>query len=588
VDPRDITAGFEIPSESYADQPYTVITKDGNWLCVLTTGPSTESQAGQHVVATISEDKGVTWSQLIPIEPGLESDDWHMTSWVTPLIVPSGRVYAFYNYRYDETSTQHGGWMCYRYSDDHGRTWSGRRYRVPMRTTKRDRENVTGGTHQFFWCIDKPVMSEGSVYFAIPKLYSGIPLDGGEGWIIHSDNLLTEDDAEAIHWDLLPDGEVGVWNRELGTVQEEQNVEVLSDGSLYMCYRTEIGHPAYAISRDGGHTWPTPQVMRYATGRQAPIKTPRACPRIWKASNGKFLFWFHNNSYPGWGNSANRNPVWVSGGTEIDGEIQWSQPEILLYCADPTIIGMSYPDFVEQDGRIWVSETQKMIARVHEIDPALLAGLWAQHESRAVAREGLVYESTSPLTAGDSVAIPALPSLSEGGFTLEMWLRLEGTAERQRVLDSLGEKRRGFRVITAPNDTLQLELHDGNARRWLEVVDGANPSENVRSVRHWHWATDEGTIKSGQLQHVVFIVDGLAKIVSMVVDGVLCDGGESRIQGWWRLNPWLDDLNGDGRCIVDQGLQGRVERLRIYRRYLRTSEAISNYRAGPSRNAVGS
>jgi hypothetical protein len=88
------------------------------------------------------------------------------------------------------------------------------------------------------------------------------------------------------------------------------------------------------------------------------------------------------------------------------------------------------------------------------------------------------------------------------------------------------------------------------------------------------------------LHHVVFIVDGLAKIVSVVVDGVLCDGGEPRIQGWWRLNPWLEDLNGDGLCIVDEGLRGRVERLRIYNRYLRTSEAISNYRAGPSQNAV--
>lgn len=580
MDPRDIRAGYEIPSENYADQPYIVITKDGNWLCVLTTGPSTESRAGQHVVATISEDKGETWSDLIPIEPGHESADWHMTSWVTALIVPSGRVYAFYNYRYDEACTQHGGWMCYRYSDDHGRTWSSRRYRVPMRNTRRDRENVTGGTHQFFWCIDKPIVSEGSAYVAIPKLYSGVPLDGGEGWVIHSDNIVGEDDPEAIHWEMLPDGEVGVWNPELGTVQEEQNVEVLSDGSLYMCYRTEIGHPAYAISRDRGHSWTTPQVMRYATGRQVPIKTPRACPRIWKASNGKFLFWFHNNSYPGWGNSANRNPVWVSGGVERDGEILWSQPEILLYCSDPTIIGMSYPDFIEQDGRIWVSETQKMAARVHEVDPALLDGLWAQHERQGISREGLVYESTSPLGAGDSVVIPALPRLSEGGLTLEMWLQLEDIAEGQRVLDSFGQKSRGFRVSTVRHGRLQLELHDGNARRWIEVIDGTDPSKNVRTARHWRWTTDEDVIRPGQLHHVAFIVDGLAKIVSVVVDGILCDGGTSSIQGWWRLNPWLDDLNGDGYCAVDEGFQGRIGCLRIYDRYLRTSEAVANYRAG--------
>jgi len=314
MDPRDITAGYEIPSENYADQPYVVVTQDGNWLCVLTTGPSTESQRGQHVVATISADKGQSWSELIPIEPGLESDDWHMTSWVTAVAVPGGRVYAFYNYRYDEVCTQHGGWLCYRYSDDNGRTWSAQRYRVPMRLAKRDRENVTGGTHQFFWCIDKPVISNGSLFFGLPKLTTGLPLDGGEGWVVCSDNILTERDPDSIHWELLPDGDVGVWNPDLGSVQEEQNIEVLSDGSLYMVNRTEIGHPAFAISRDGGHSWTTPQIMRYATGN--PIKNPRACPKIWKASNGKFLFWFHNDGYPGWGNSAVRNPVWLAGGIE--------------------------------------------------------------------------------------------------------------------------------------------------------------------------------------------------------------------------------------------------------------------------------
>lgn len=579
MDPRDITAGYEIPSENYADQPYVVVTLDGNWLCVLTTGPSTESQQGQHVVATISADKGRTWSELIPIEPSLESDDWHMTSWVTALIVPSGRVYALYNYRYDDLCTQHGGWLCYRYSDDHGHTWSGQRYRVPMRMAKRDRENVTSGTHQFFWCIDKPVIANGSVFFGLPKLTTGVPLDGGEGWVVCSDNILTERAPEAIHWELLPDGDVGVWNPDLGSVQEEQNIEVLGEGSLYMVNRTEIGHPAYAVSRDGGHTWTTPQVMRYASGRRA-LKNPRACPRVWKASNGKFLFWFHNNGFPGWGNSAVRNPVWISGGIEVDGDIQWSQPEILLYAPDPTVRGMSYPDFIEQDGRYWVTETQKVTARVHEIDPALLEGLWTQYLKDVVVREGLAHESGA-LSAGDSFVMPALPSLRTGGFTLEMWLLVDDLSEGQRVVSSFGEQRRGFQVTATANGAIRVDLRDNWQRHWLEVVDGVEPQHNVRSVRQCNWTTEEGAIRGGKLHHVVVIVDGLANVVSVLVDGVLCDGGTPCIQGWWRLNPWLDDLNGDGICAVDGNLRGRIARLRIYDRHLRTSEAIANYNAGP-------
>ena len=578
LDKRDITAGYEIPSENYADQPYVVITQDGNWLCVLTTGPSTESQGGQHVVATISTDKGMTWSELIAIEPGLEDPNWRMSSWVTALIVPGGRVYAFYDYNFDGGATQHGGWLTYRYSDDNGRTWSDRRYRVPMRMAKRDRENVSGGTYQYFWCIDKPVISGGSVYFGLPKLTSGVPLDGGEGWVVHSDNILTESDPLEIHWEMLPDGDIGVWNPDLGSVQEEQNIEVLSDGTLYMVNRTEIGHPAYAISRDNGHTWTTPQIVRYANGR--PIKTPRACPRAWKASNGKFAFWFHNDSYPGWGSSAVRNPVWLSGGIQVDGEIQWSQPEILLYTPDPTVRGMSYPDFIEQDGRYWVTETQKDVARVHEIDPALLEGLWTQHTSDAVAGQGLIFESNAPLSPRDSVEIPSLPSLREGGFSLGVWFQLDDATPGQVLLSSFGKRKSGFQVSTAANGALKLELNDGLARRWLEVVDGVDPGQNVRSVTVWNWSTDEGTIQPGKLHHAVFVVDGVANIVSMVVDGVLCDGGESRIQGWWRLHPHIGDINGEQVCWAGKNMAGQIVHARLYDRYLRTSEAISNYRAG--------
>ena len=33
-----------IPDENYADQPYVVIAKNGDWVCVLTTGPGAESR----------------------------------------------------------------------------------------------------------------------------------------------------------------------------------------------------------------------------------------------------------------------------------------------------------------------------------------------------------------------------------------------------------------------------------------------------------------------------------------------------------------------------------------------------------------
>jgi hypothetical protein len=74
-------------------------------------------------------------------------------------------------------------------------------------------------------------------------------------------------------------------------------------------------------------------------------------------------------------------------------------------------------------------------------------------------------------------------------------------------------------------------------------------------------------------------VDGLANIVSVTVDGVLCDGGCASIQGWWRLNPHIHELNDEGVCHVGENFQGKIHRIRLYDRYLRTSEAIANWRA---------
>jgi hypothetical protein len=577
-DPRNIHTGNPIPKENYCDQPYVVLTREGHWLCVLTTGPGLESRPGQHVVAAISRDQGAAWSDLIDVEPSGE----RMTSWVTALVTPGGRVYAIYNYQSGPRSTQHGGQLCYRYSDDGGRTWSAERYRIPMRATSWDRDNVTLGEEHFFWCIDKPVIADGSVFFSLPKMHSGVPQGRSEGWVIHSPNLLTETDPAQVYWELLPKGDTGIRNPDLGDIQEEQNLEVLSDGSLYLVYRTEAGCIGHSISRDGGHTWTEPLPLAYPDGR--PLKNPRACPKIGKATNGNYLLWYHNNGYPGWGNSAVRNPVWLTGGVEVETpagpEIRWAQPEILLYDPDPTIRGMSYPDFIEQGGRYWVTETEKTVARVHELDPTLLHGLWNQHTNDTVTHKGLIYESPAPLTPGENFALPPLPNLQEGGFCLDLWFWLDDPSPGQTLLSSFGPRMRGFQVSTAGNCTLRLDLSDNRQRHWLEVVDGHNPAENVRSIRQWNWETDPGLLETNRLHHVVLIVDGLANVVSMVVDGRLNDGGADRIQGWWRLNPWLGEIDDEGRCQVGADLAGRIECLRVYGRYLRTSEAIAHYRAG--------
>lgn len=559
-DPRNIRNGFVIPDEGYCDQPYVVVTRDGNWLCTLTTGEGREGNRGQHVVATISSDQGRTWSPLIDIEPA----DGPEASWAMPLLTPDGRVYVFYDYNGDRIDwfRQHTnvradmlGWYVYKYSDDNGRTWSPRRYRLPIRATEYDRENDYAGEVQMFWGIGKPIIVAGRVYLGFSKIVRYV-VDQSEGWFLRCDNLLTERDPDRHQWHMLPRGDRGLRSPD-GPIAEEQNLVALSDGTLYTMFRTVAGYPCHAYSHTQGASWSTPVYATYEPdGRR--METSRACPRIWRASNGKYLFWFHNHNGKDF---DGRNPAWLSGGVEIDGCIHWSQPEIVLYDPDPAV-RTSYPDLVQQDGRYWITETQKEIARVHEIDPALLEGLWSQWDNRTIAHEGLAASVDAPgPDPYDYSALAELHALKpDPGFTLEYWLALPEGLDESITIDCRDETGRGFVLGVGAGSRIHFEMTDGEHTGLLETIAPAPAT--------------------GKMRHVVVIVDGGPHIISCVIDGQLCDGGESQQYGWSRFSSDLGVLRSDTFRKSRADGSGCVEKFRLYNRPLRTSEAVAHFRAG--------
>jgi len=562
-DPRNLANGLRIPSESYVDQPYVVVTSNGTWVCTLTTGKGLEGQRGQHVVSTISKDQGKTWSDLVDIEPETGPE----ASWATPFLTPYGRIFVFYTYNGDNIVTLPNsdkrvrsdthGWYAFRYSDDDGATWSPQRYRIPVRITEVDKNNPWKGEVCHFWGIDKPKVSGGKVYFAFTKLGKFFMLDG-EGWVVASDNLLTENDPDKLVFKLLPNGDKGIRNPALGNIQEEHNLVPLSKSDLFCVFRLDGVTPGQSYSRDGGQTWSLPEPMTYGPGSRT-MKTPRACPKLFKTSDGKYLFWYHNHAGKMW---AGRNPAFLSGGIlGADGFIRWSEPEIVLFDPNPAI-RMSYPDLIEQNGHFWITETQKSAARVHEIDRALLDGLWNQANETNVCKNGLVLEKVN---AGDSPSHPAVPhsfgDLSHGGLTVELWLQLAALTPGQTIFSTQEKEGQGIRIVTS-------EL-GGQPTLAIELCDGA---------RVTGWQTDPTNIlQPGKTQQVSFVCDFSAAIVSVIVNGIFLDGSAVRQYGWGRLPLEMGDVKGAYQAF----LAPSVKSVRLYNRPLRTSEAIGNFHAGP-------
>ncbi|MEZ4861636.1 MAG: LamG-like jellyroll fold domain-containing protein [Caldilineaceae bacterium] len=597
-DPRHLANGVEIPTETYSDQPYIVQTDDGAWLCVMTTGAGHEGDPGQHVITLRSLDQGRTWAAPVDVEPA----DGPEASYAVLLKAPGGRIYCFYNYnaenrrwvkadnppyaagKCDRVDTQ--GHYVFKYSDDHGRTWSAARYRVPIRAFAIDRANAYGGAVQFFWSVGKPWIYQGAVYLSIHKVgdFGEGFMTSSQGVLVKSADLLQATDLTHVTWETLPDGEIGLRAPVGGgPVADEQSYVVLSDGAFYAVYRTIDGHPACTYSRDGGHSWSAPTYQCYADGRR--MKHPRAANFVWKCQNGHYLYWFHNHGgrfireHPQRRTMAyqDRNPVWLCGGVEIDSAegkvIQWSQPEILLYDDDPWI-RMSYPDLVEENGRYFITETQKDQARVHEIDGALLAGLWRQPRYAQVASAGLLVDLPHPGGRMPlQIMLPTLPRFTQRsatradhgaedlrqGVTLELWLRFHALEADQVVLDSRNEQGQGFCLRTTAQETLEVSLHDGRSES--------------------RWSCDPGLLTVDDWHHVAVVIDGGPKVITFIIDGMLCDGGDYRQFGWGRYNPHLRDLNGAATLRIGPTLDGEIRRLRIYDRYLRTAEVMGNFHA---------
>jgi hypothetical protein len=561
---RDRQNGRPIFQNGYIDQPYVVVLDSGEWLCVFTTAKGIEGSRGQHIASTLSNDQGKTWSEPVRIEePTSES-----ASWAMPYKTRYGRIYVFYDYNGDKIHRLNNqeniredilGWYCFKYSDDKGKTWS-KRYRLPINVTAVDRQNDWGGKVHIMWGIGKPInVGKNSMLFAFTKIGKYM-LDNSEGWFMRCDNIHTERDPEKLKWKNLPEGDHGVRNPALGSVQEEQNIVELSNGTLYCMYRTITGYAAETYSFDQGKTWTMPQLATYYTGN--PIKNPRACPRIFKTQNGNYLFWHHANSGRDFGI---RNPAWISGGIEKNGKIVWSQPEILVYAPGLEKERMSYPDLIEQDGRYWITETNKEQAMCHEVDKQFFQNLWNQFQAKTLATKELVINDTGDAIIGKQYTLPkAIEPAKDEGFTIDLVADITRLRQGEIILQSSDSSGRKVKLEMGPNYALTFSMSDG--------------------AKTTSWSSDGGVIQFHGTSKISVIVDFRAKIISYVINGIFNDGGKERMYGWGRLDATMGPVSSDKlkigtiRTGGEHREKNKIQTFRFYDRPLTVSECVGNQR----------
>jgi len=560
---RKMENGTAIFSAGYVDQPYIVKLSGKIWLCCYTWSNTNEGGRHETVGISRSNDSGKTWQFQSSLEEGSGASAFYGI----PFANSFGRVYVFYGYNIDNVTTLNNksirtdavGELCYKYSEDSGNTWS-KRQTIAMPVTQYDSLNDWHGKYQEWWSICKPILANNELYFSFTKVEKYVYING-EGWVVNCPNINKEHNVAKLTWNFLPPGNTGIRSSAMGITQEEHNIVQLNNGGFACVFRTQNGYPAICYSNDNCNTWTEPRPMMFSTGNL--MRHPRACPRIFKCSNGNYLLWFNNRSMPSkiwWG----RNPIWVCGGVEKNGTIIWSQPEILLN-SDDDAITMSYPDLVEAGNEYYVTETQKNIARIHKINANFLKNLWLQgKETLADTAYKIAEFSESFIESAFDTKVTFGRSGFSGGLTINLALNVSSNQKTsEKILSILftgSSQKTAIRIETVPGGTIKM-------------IFFSNTGEELLSFE-----SDSDVLKPNSPNFVSFDLDASNRILTIMVNGVLCNGlgTDAKPAGWARIPKGFDFSLLSNYMIFHQ-FTGKTTKATLFNVPLTTTSLISQY-----------
>merc|ERR1711892_483506 len=298
LDPRDMKSAYVVSDENgYYDSQNIISVFDKNigkqvLSGILHHSRNHEGGRGLTLCSSRSEDQGMTWSALKPVEEPetvvdcraynvKKKDDKARQSHDGYQLLVGDRIYLFYGWNRGSQPPQgepltrtdmqldEGFWM--RWSDDFGKTFSGGRVVIPVRRTSIDEINPWKGKTIGAFCCDKPTLVDGMVYFAFQKTADGNGESyGSEVFFMRSKNLLDlheKNNPQGAVWETLPLGNHGVQTDRGLLLGEEPHVLQISGAKLMCFWRTELGFLDSQYSNDYGETWHNaglPQPLNYS------------------------------------------------------------------------------------------------------------------------------------------------------------------------------------------------------------------------------------------------------------------------------------------------------------------------------------
>ena len=236
-----------------------------------------------------------------------------------------------------------------------------------------------------------------------------------------------------------------------------------------------------------------------------------------------------------------------------------------------------------------MTETDKITARLHLFEPDLIAGLFAQD----VAKGQPV--TIKPIFQSRSVGGHHLPSPMAGidittgdSLTIEAWVKPVPVHSNARPVLVCGE-------TNGTGSLIHFFAPGGRGRALALLFRGTH--DDGRANASAIASEQIAQLGVNQPHQVAVVVDGLAQIASMFVDGVLLDGSTQLGTGFIELAELLTQKHNGTRndaTAEECSVGSDVLSIRVYgsragsseRGYMRTSEIVSSFRAGPAQHVL--